>query len=270
MQLFRQTKVLLGLELEQFLIELAQSFISEGATEWPSSAVPLVQMEVIEIARYHLAGFSKAEILREIAPSFRKFSDEQMAFVYGQSTRAINSMVLANAETGEKFGLKVWDSKKSFEMPQQRSIDQARTGAIATPMMGFVKGDWRICVDSGMQGAAAFGRPMFFQLWIIGNLRLKNMAEAMKAGEAAQNCLQAISPWHGRLVDLSLGTVSADELNRMASDDQMRYQVKCFEALRVYSIGDIASARKLLKAASLERSDLVVESALVAADLDRA
>jgi hypothetical protein len=265
-----QSKVMLGLELEQFLIQFAQSFISQGATEWPPSAVPMVIREVIVIARYQLAGFSKVEVLNEIAPSFVRFSDQQMNFVYEEVAGAIKGMVLASAETGERFGLKVWNVRESFGVPHDRSIEHARIGAISKPMMGFVKGEYKICVDSGMQGAAAFGGPMFFQLWIIGNLRLKNLDGARIAAEAAQNCLQVVSPWHGRLVDLTLGNTTASELNRSASDDQMRYQVKCFEALRLYTGGDTVSAARLLKAAASERSDLIVESAMVAADLDRA
>ena len=265
----KRERVIQGVELEQFLILLAQGFVTKGATKWPSSAIPQVQAEVIEIARYHLAGFFKKQILAEIAPQFNAFSDKQMDFVYEEVAAFIANNQLQNAETGEGFRLEIWDVRKQFDMPGDRSIDQARTGAICTPLMGFVKGDYPACVKFGMLGAAAFGRPMFFHLWIIGCLRLKNVVEARAAAEAAQNCLQVVSPWHSELVKLTLGDRTAKDLMKVASDETMFFQVRCFEALRLFTNGDIATARDLLNSGLAQRSDLLVEPAMMKADLAR-
>jgi hypothetical protein len=265
-----------GLGLERFLIYLAQKFVTatEGTIKWPSSAIPGVQAGVIEIGRYHLAGFSKSEILAEVAemaPVLNAFSDQKtyLDFVYGVVAAFIARNELQDAKTGEMLRLKIWDVRKQFDMPGDRSIDQSRTGAILALLGGFVKGDYQACVKFGMLGSAAFGRPMFFQLWIIGCLRLKQVIEARAAAEAAQDCLQLVSPWHRELVKLTLGDRTAKDLMKAASDETMFFQVRCFEALRHYTNGDINTARDLIKSGLAQKSDLVVETALMHADLDR-
>ncbi len=260
------SKVLEGLHLEQFLIELAGMLAAPISKGWSPAAIRKIQILMIEIARYHLAGFSQSQILAECCstPEAREFSE----MIYESVVKTIGNVTLGNSATGDSFTPAVGDAYALFEMPRDRSIDHARTGAVMKPAMAFVEGDYDTCAIFGGHGAAAFGRHLFYQLYMIGNFRRGRDEEAKIAGCAAQNGLQ-ISPWHGQLAELTLGNVTAAHLMAQAQDGGQRFQVNCFEGLRLYTHGDKVNARRVLTAAAAMPSDLVMEKLFVDADLKR-
>ncbi len=259
------TKLLCGVSLEQFLIELSGMMAPPASQGWSPAALRRLQTQVIEIGRYHLAGFSKDQILEECCstPEAREFSEG----LYTHVVELVSQLMLNDPATGEVSTPSLGDACALLEVPRDRSIDHARMGALAKPMMAFVKGDYDTCAVFGGYGAAAFGRHLYYQLNIIGNFRRGRDEEARIAGCAAQNGLQ-ISSWHGQLAELTLGKVKAADLLAQAKDNSMRFQVNCFEGLRLFTNGDKGSARHTLTVCEAIPCDLL-EKALVRADLER-
>jgi hypothetical protein len=103
---------------------------------------------------------------------------------------------------------------------------------------------------------------------IIGNFRRDRPDLAKIAGAAALIGLQ-ISPWHGKLAELTLGIVTAADLIASAKDDLLRFQVNCFDGLRAFTNGDKMNSRRILSLAAAMPNNLPGESLLIKADLDR-
>jgi len=262
----KQSKILVGLQLEQFLIELAVAIATPLSQDWKPAAVRKLQIWIIEIARYHFAGFSESQILDECCPTpeAREFNTK----LYETVVHTLANVSLTDSATGEQFVPVVRDVRALFEDSRDFSIDHARTSSVMKPCMAFVESDYDTCATFGAYGAAAFGRHLFYQMNIIGNFRIGRQEEAEIAGCAAQNGLQ-ISPWHRKLADLTLGNVTAADLFVLANDDGRRFQVRCFEGLRAYTNGDKENARRILSAAIAMPNNLPMEFLIAKADLDR-
>jgi hypothetical protein len=223
-------------------------------------------MGMVEIGRYHLAGFSEHQIMEELASPSR--SSRVTGILYAEMVAALGKLLLTDPATDEKFVPGIGELLGVLEIEPDSSIDFARINAVSKPVNAFVNGDYSTCATFGRYGASIFGRHLFYQLSIIGHVRLGRKEAAESAGKAAKMGL-LISPWHLRLTELTLGLVTATDLIPEAQDGNARFQVKVFEGIRALSSGDKAQARTCLTAALTMPNDLPFEYLMAKADLDR-
>jgi hypothetical protein len=260
-----RSQVLDGQVLEVFLDGLAKMFATQLPKHWDSNTVRGYQVGVIEIARHHLAGFSRQQILEERFESIREPNvNEQM---YHGVIKAIANIELNDGSEAGAFVPAVWDARAAFDASQFDSITSVRTVAFSKTFMAFGTGDWDTCATSGRQGAAAFGGHLFYQMSIIGSFRRGKPEEAKQAGYAARVGLH-YSPWHARLVELTLGETTAAQMDAEATDDEQRLQVICFAGLRAFTNGDRIGAKRILESGEGFSSD-GFEPLLMRKDLER-
>ena len=257
--------IVTGLLLEKFLSGAARHIIDnafEGADE---NAIAKLDVEVTEIGRYYLAGFSINDIRRERSALKSNVFD----LLYESVREIVDVAAMTDPVTSEKLCPNVGGPIRRLGIDKDLSINDARTVATLGPIQAFVKGDYAIAAELGEFGASAFGRHLFYQMYMIGNARLNREQEAAAAGEAALLGLAMASPWHFQLAALTLGKVNRDELLKLCNDDRMRFQVLCFDGLRACTVGNYHHAQDILTSASNIKTDLGMEHMLVDADLSR-
>jgi len=248
--------------LEHFLFTSAELWTTHIAQGFSPAGFRNVQICMIEVIRYYLAGFSKDQILEDCSSS-------NAGQIYDMVAELIPKYVLEDEKSGDRFTVATWDACSALGLGREISIDAARTLATAKPVMAFVDGDYNTCALAGVQGAAAFGRHIFYQMSIIGNIRMGKLDDASLAYKAANTALEFSSPWHSQLIDLTCGQILAKQLISSANDNDKKFQVSCFEGLRAFSSEDMEYANRILSSAATKPNDLPIELMLVTADLDR-
>jgi hypothetical protein len=257
--------ILTGLLLEQFLSGAARHIannVFEGADQ---TTLAKLNVEVAEIGRYYLAGFSKNEIRGERAALKANVFD----LLYTSFQELVDAATMTDPVTSQKLRPDVGGAIRRLGIDKELSINDARIAATLGPIQAFVEGDYGIAAELGEYGASVFGRPLFYQMYIIGNARLNREQEAEAAGEAALLGLVMAAPWHFQLAALTLGKTSKDNLLKLCNEDRGRFQVLCFDGLRACTAGDYHYARDVLTRASNMKTDLGMEHMLVDADLRR-
>ncbi len=255
--------------LENFLIEFSSMLVAQPFL-LPNDASPEtkrnLQTSIMETCRYHLAGFSKLQIIEEVFP---QASSDTASRLYDLVVGTMGEVSLTDPKSGESFTPAVWDASSVFEIkPGFRSIDFARMGALCKPMMAYVEGDYKTCMESARFGADAFGRHGFYQFNIIAAQRLGRQDVANEAIIAAKNGTQ-ISRWHFYLALVTAGEQNPEDLEKKAPDSSSRHQVRCFQGARALTIGEKEKAKAVLTTAQWIPTDFVTEKMIVEADLKR-
>jgi CHAT domain-containing protein/tetratricopeptide (TPR) repeat protein len=87
------------------------------------------------------------------------------------------------------------------------------------------------------------GRHAVVQTFLISMDRLGRRREVEEFGLAVVEDLQAHEPWVAMLIRLTLGLADADEALDMASDDIRRCQARFYYGCRLFTIGQLETAR---------------------------